>query len=143
MLNTESHKNFIDLNWHALLAGAQRGYLQQGRGALIVNIVEMIEMGLNPCALVPYFPDRGTRWPALKVEKLVTEYTPEREIAVVFLCPVEGVVCYRAFADRRQIRLIEYFDSGYTVAVSSFSNWRKVHETARNFPAAEGHSGGT
>jgi hypothetical protein len=108
MLNQEIHNNFIDLNWHALLAGAQQGYLQHGRGALFVNIVEMLELGLNPCTLVPYLPEQGTRWPASKVEKLVMEYDPEKEIAVVFICPAEGVVCYRAFADRRRIQLIEY-----------------------------------
>jgi hypothetical protein len=108
MTNAQIHANFLSENWRALSAGAKKGYRLAGRGAFFVNVVKMIIGNMSPLAVVAYMPDQSTPWPNAKVEKLVTEYNPEKEIAVFFLDPTEGIVAYKAFTDQKEVRLVEY-----------------------------------
>jgi len=110
MLNTEIHRDFIELNRKALFAGALQGYRLYGRGALVVNIPEMIVFGLTPIAPVPYCPAHEIAWLIAGSARLIEEYDPDQEIAIIIICPVEGPIPYRVSVSKDRIHLIVYRD---------------------------------
>ena len=95
MSNRDIHIDFVDLNWNLLHACAWSGYQLHGRGALFVDISLMIELNLVPLAPVPYIPTQDTVWPLPEMNRMVAGYCPEKEIVILFFCPIEGYSCYR------------------------------------------------
>jgi hypothetical protein len=83
---------FIEENWERLSGEAWKGYLEQGRGALIIKLDKMVLLGA--VFSVQYIDEREIfrremmrgLWAAMqadKVQKIVNEYDPERQVAII------------------------------------------------------------
>jgi hypothetical protein len=84
---------FIEEHWEDLSAQAWKGYLEQGRGALVIKLDEMVLLGGN--FSVQYIDERETfrqqmmhgQWAVMKSHEhlqIVNEYDPERQIVLIF-----------------------------------------------------------
>ena len=83
---------FIEENWERLSGQAWKGYLEQGRGALVIKLDKMVLLGGD--FSVQYIDEREIFrremmrgfWAAMqahKVQNIVNEYDPEQQIALI------------------------------------------------------------
>lgn len=84
---------FIKEHWEHLSAQAWKGYLEQGRGALVIKLDKMVLLGGN--FSLKYIDERETfrqqmmrgLWAVMqshKLQNIVNEYNPERQVAIIF-----------------------------------------------------------
>lgn len=84
---------FIEEHWEHLSAQDWKGYLEQGRGALVIKLDQMVLLGGN--FSVEYVDERETfrqqmmrgLWTVMqshKLQNIVNEYDPERQVAIIF-----------------------------------------------------------
>lgn len=103
----DSHVEFIHLNWDQLAAGAWEGFLEAGRGAMVIDLAASPaqspggywEENLTTGSYIPdQNPDSGTptEWPTPDVSQLVKAYNPEQEVVVVILGEDDQMSVYRA-----------------------------------------------
>jgi hypothetical protein len=83
---------FIEEHWERLSAQAWKGYLQQGRGALVIKLDKMVLLGGN--FSLKYIDERETfrqqmmrgLWAVMQshtLQNIVNEYDPERQVAII------------------------------------------------------------
>jgi hypothetical protein len=103
----DSHVEFIHLNWDQLAAGAWEGYLEMGRGAMVIDLgapspSDSAGYWEEHLTAGSYIPDQNpasgtpTDWPSGDISQLVRTYDPEREVVVVILGEDDQMSVYRA-----------------------------------------------
>ncbi len=104
---SDNHVEFIHLNWDQLAAGAWEGFLEVGRGAMVIDLAAphehahggYWEENLTTGSYIPdQNPESGTPtdWPTADVSQLVRAYDPEQEVVVVILGEDDQMSVYRA-----------------------------------------------
>ena len=101
----ESHLSFVLLNWEMAAAFAWKGYLENGRGVVAINVLQSKEA---PPGMPYYFGKStgyyistqgmkqvGKGWDWEDAERIITQYNPEAEVVFVFLRIDEGSSVYR------------------------------------------------
>ena len=92
----EPRKEWINENWEPIAGLAWAGYLEGGRGAMLIDFEELEGDEMN----VMYFSENDIQstfegWPDPQLAELVEKYDPETEIVVIFRHPEEETSYYR------------------------------------------------
>ena len=101
----ESHTAFIVLNWDLAAAAAWKGYLKQGRGAMVIDVNRAKDpppgtpyyFGETPGAFISQRMARrlGGGWDWPDFERMVRQYDPNTEVVFMFLRADGGSSGYR------------------------------------------------
>ena len=98
------HIAFIQANWDQLAAEAYKGYIEHGRGMLVLSDDQFIDKPVG--VLVKYgmgymtegsdiYVAAGNEWPGDKEAKWVSEYDPNRTMLVAVMRTDDGISSYR------------------------------------------------
>lgn len=101
----QRHIAFIRANWDLLAAAAYAGYLEDGRGMILLADEDFIDKPIGVFMKFrqfymaegnKIFVAAGNKWPGKKKEaRWVSEYNPERCLLVAFSRTDGGVSSYR------------------------------------------------
>jgi len=100
----ERHLAFIHANFEQLAAAAYKGYIEHGRGMLVLNDADFIDKARGRFTQYrqaymakgnDVFKEAGGEWPGVKEARWVAEYDPERTVLIGFVRGNGGISSYR------------------------------------------------
>jgi len=98
----DAQVTFIRSQWRDFAAFAWEKYLKEGRGAVVVNLMNASKSGDNLQVPTFYVADNSERlskrggWPSEEIGDVVKEYDPQQDVVFIFLRLDGDVVHYNA-----------------------------------------------
>lgn len=87
----DAHVTFIRSQWRDFAAFAWEKYLKDGRGAVVIDLMNASKPGDNLQVPTFYVADGSERlskrggWPSEEISNVVKEYDPEQDVVFIFL----------------------------------------------------------
>lgn len=101
----DAHVTFIRSQWPDFAAFAWEKYLNEGRGAVVVDLTKASKSGESLQVPTFYVADGGARlsklggWPSDEISEVVQDYDPEQDVVFIFLRLDGDVFHYNASDD--------------------------------------------
>ena len=98
----DGHQTLIRAQWRDFAAFAWKRYLNEGRGAIVIDMTRAAEEDSRFQVPSYYVADRSEKlalrggWPSEEVAEVVREYDPEQDVVFIFLTLAGEAVYYLA-----------------------------------------------